>query len=140
MTNIWMLSKESMKGMDIVSVSSDVLYAFEQLTLEKRTMADDELDDAFQKGNELLSLLDNAVVGQTTRGKETDLFMIRVIESLEQSISLPPSMLLDRIEKAKKELEERKVSSETSNLFEKVSQAVMAMTSRSVEALSTSLR
>lgn len=140
MTNIWMLSKESMKGMDIVSVSTDVLYAFEQLTLDKQMISRQGLREKFQKGSELLSLLATAVIGQTEKGKQMDLFMLRVVESLEKSMGLNPTMLLKRVERAKKELEVYKVSSETIDLFEKISQAVMSMTSRSVEEISTSLR
>lgn len=140
MTNIWMLSKESMKGMDIVLVSTDVLYAFEQSTLDKQMISNQELHEKFQKGSEFLSLLANAVIGQTEKGKQMDLFMLRVIESLEKSMGQTPTMLLKRVEAAKKELDVYKVSSETTGLFEKISQAVMNMTSRSVEEISTSLR
>lgn len=140
MTNIWMLSKESMKGMDIVSVSTDVLYAFEQLTLGKQKISDRELRDKFQKGSDLLSLVATAVVGQTEKGKRMDLFVLRVVESLEKSMGLTPTMLLKRVEGARTELEARKVSSETIDLFEKISKTVMSMTSRSVEEISTSLR
>jgi galactitol-specific phosphotransferase system IIB component len=135
-----MLSKESMKGMDIVLVSTDVLYAFEQSTLDKQMISNQELHEKFQKGSEFLSLLANAVIGQTEKGKQMDLFMLRVIESLEKSMGQTPTMLLKRVEAAKKELDVYKVSSETTGLFEKISQAVMNMTSRSVEEISTSLR
>lgn len=140
MENIWMLSKESMKGMDIVSASTDVLYTFEQLTLEKDRISDTELCDKFKKGNDFLSLLATATRRQTEKSKHADLFMLKIVESLERSMGLTPTILHKRIEGAKKELEGYKVSSETIDLFEKISQAAMSMTSRSVESISTPLR
>ena len=98
MEHIWMLSKESMKGMDIVSVSTDVLYAFEQLALGKDRISDAVLRAEFQKGRDLLSLLAAATRGQTEQGEHVDLFVLRLVESLEKSLGLTPTMLHKRIE------------------------------------------
>ena len=140
MASVWMLSKESMKGMDIVSISTDILYAFEQAAQDRLSKQD--LREKCQKGIELLSLLNNAIISQTKtkRGEPTDLFMLRVVESLEKSTGQTPSQLQANIEVAQKELEKCKISTVTITLLERVSEAVMNMTSRSVEEISTALR
>jgi len=139
MASVWMLSKESMKGMDIVSISTDILYAFELAS--KNKISKQDLREKCEKGTELLSLLNNAIISQTKmKMKTTDLFMLRVVESLEKSTGQAPSQLKANIEAAKKELEMCRASASTTTLLERVSQAVMNMTSRSVEEISASLR
>ncbi len=140
MASVWMLSKESMKGMDIVSVSTDILYAFEQST--RGQLSQKELNEKCQEGLNLLSLLSNAVIAQTKAktGKSADLFMLKVAESLEKSIAKTPTQVHADIDEAKKELERCKISSKTICLLERVSDVVMNLTSRSVEEISTSLR
>jgi hypothetical protein len=140
MASIWMLSKESMKGMDIVAVLTDVLYASEQATLKEPAISRQELHEAFQRGKDFLSLLAASVAGQTQKAQQMDLFMLRVAESLEKSMVLTPTMLFQKLETAMKELESYRASSSTVCLFEKASEAVMNITSRSVEETSTSLR
>jgi nitrogenase subunit NifH len=140
MASIWLLSKESMKGMDIVSIVTDALYAFEQSTVDNQAVSKKDIQEKFQSGSALLSMLIKAVRRQTEKGKRVDLFMLKIVESLEKSMGISPTNLIKKIEEAKKELQSFKVSTETINLFEKISQAVMNMTSRSVEEISTSLR
>jgi len=140
MTNIWMLSKDSMRGMDLLTISSDVLYAIEQLTAEKSVASEKEMSEKIQRGLDLLELLTSTIEGQITKGRQIDLFMLRIVESLEKSIGLPPSKLAEMIDIGKAELKEGQITPNTLELFEKISEVVMVTTSRSVEALSTLLR
>ena len=50
MTNIWMLSKDSMRGMDLLAISTDVLYAIEQLERGDGELPEKELREMFQRG------------------------------------------------------------------------------------------
>jgi len=140
MTNIWMLSKDSMKGMDLLTVSSDVLYAIEQLTAEKSAAPEKELREKIKRGLSLLNLLTSTIEGQITKGHQIDLFMLRIVEALEKGMGLPPSKLTEILETGKAELKEGHVTPNTTELFEKISEVAMVTTSRSVEALSTLLR
>lgn len=130
-----MLSKDSMKGMDLLAVSTDVLYALEKMEKPKKGFSEE-----IRRGFNLLDLLTSAATAQINKGHQRDLFMLRVIESLEKATGLPPSKLVESLEKRKTELKEGCATSETVDLLEKISKAVMDMTSRSVETLSTSLR
>jgi hypothetical protein len=139
MTDVWMLSKESMKGMDLLAVTTDVLYVLEQKKTMERELPSEELEK-FEKGCALLNILASTAKGQISRGQQKDLFMLRVVEFLEKTLGLQPSKLAERLDIAQGKLKEGYVTSEVTELFEQISEAVMDMTSRSVDAVSTSLR
>jgi len=135
-----MLSKDSMKGMDLLEASTDVLYTLDQWMIVKQEASRNKLREKLQRGCNLLDLLASAIRGQVTKGQQRDLFTLRVVESLEKITGLPPSKLYEKIQKVKAKLKEEAITPETIDLFEKISQTTMCMTSRSVDALSTSLR
>ena len=39
MTNIWLLSRESMKGMDLLTIAVDALHACEQLSSKEKALS-----------------------------------------------------------------------------------------------------
>jgi len=139
-TKIWMLSKDSMKGMDLLEASTDVLYALDQWMTAGQKAFRNELREKLQRGCSLLDLLSSAAKGQLTKEQQRDLFALRVVESLEKITGLPPSKLDERMQEVKADLKEETITPETIHLFEKISQTMMRMTSRSVDALSTSIR
>ncbi|MFH1328316.1 MAG: hypothetical protein ABIH76_05690 [Candidatus Bathyarchaeota archaeon] len=138
MTNLWMLSKESMKGMDILAVTNDVLYILEQNATGEKLL--DEDLKKLRNGCALLEILASAAREQISKGQQKDLFMLRVVEFLEKTLGLQPSKLAERLEVTQNQLEQCRITSEITELFEQISKAVMSMTSRSVDAVSISLR
>ena len=137
MTNIWLLSKQSMKGMDLLEVATDVLYVLEQQEL--KPLEEGDLRQRLHKGQDLLQRLAFAAKAQISQTGQKDLFMLRVAEGLEKNLGLPPSELVEKLERSFLELEKGFVSADTINVFEHVSDIVMKLTSRSVDAISISL-
>ena len=134
MTNIWQLSKESMKGIDLLAVSTDLLYILDQWDTQKTEMSQKELTENIKNGIRLLELLISTTHEQTTTRYQGDPFIFKVIESLEQSLMVQPSILLNRLEDGKTKLENGQVDTNLLTLFEKITQTIISITSRSVEA------
>ena len=126
--------------MDLLEASTDVLYALDQWMTVEQEATRNELREKLQRGCSLLDLLSSAATGQVTKGQQRDLFALRVVESLEKITGLPPSKLDEKMQQVKADLKEEAITPETIHLFEKISQIMMRMTSRSVEALSTSIQ
>ncbi len=135
-----MLSKDSMKGMDLLAVSTDALYALEQISTGKGGKLTEELSTKLDQGITLLEFLSSATNAQVTNQAIQDVFMIRLAESLEKATGLPPSKLSEMLSSIKSQLKSRKASDEAFKMFERISDSVLGLTSRSVEAVSTSLQ
>jgi hypothetical protein len=138
MANIWLLSKQSMKGMDVLGVATDVLYALEQRSSEE-PLAEAESKHRLDRGLDLIGRLDSAAKAQISRSGQKDLFLLKVVEDLEMGLGLTPSELAEKLEKGSLELKEGSASSDTIRVLEQLLLIVMKLTSRSVDALSTSL-
>lgn len=136
MTNIWMLSKRSMKGLDLLEVIADMLSA-QEIQREKVTDVEKKLKLTLDRGSEFLQRFVDAAETQISRSNPKDIYIQRVTEELEKSLGLPPSKLAVKIKKCIKELEEGQISSETIQIFEELSDIVMKITSRSVDVIST---
>lgn len=138
MTNIWMLSKRSVKGTDLLDVVMEVLYALEQYSSADSLSEKAALQEKFHLGQSLLQKLSYAAKSQHMKSN-TDVFLFRIVEGLETELGLRPSELATRLDKCISELSENHVSSEVTDIFGKISNIVMNLTSKSVDELSTSL-
>jgi len=136
MTNIWMLSKQSMKGLDLLEVIADMLSA-QEIQREKVTGQEKKIKLTLERGSELLQRFLDAAETQISRSNPKDIYIHRVTEELEKNLGLTPSKLAAKLEKCTKELDEGKLSSETIQVFEELSDIVMRITSRSVDIIST---
>ena len=139
MTNIWMLSRESMKGMDLLSIAVDVLHAYEQLASDKSALSEKETSQRFDRGSELLSMLEEAAKDQFAKKYPKDLYILKVVEALGKAMNLRPLELAQKFHRGKLELKAKSPSEETIDLLKEFIQIMMGMTSRSVEAVSTTL-
>ena len=139
MTNIWLLSKQSMKGMDLLEMAVDVLYSLEQKAsygpLDERN-----LKQSLDRGHDLLQMLASAAKTQISQKGQQDLFMLRIVENLEKKLGIPPSELSEKLERGSFELKDATVSKDTIEILEEISNVLMKLTSRSVDAISISLR
>jgi hypothetical protein len=138
MPSVWMLSKQSMKGMDILNITTDLLYTLEQMR-SGQTVDAVELKERLVRGEDLLGRLYTNVGAQVTKRGARDPFMLRIVEQVEKELGLRPSELAKVIESSQKDLESKASKEETTKLLEAVSGAVAKFTIRSVEGLSTSL-
>jgi hypothetical protein len=136
MTNIWMLSKQSMKGLDLLEVIADMLSA-QEIPREKVTDQEKKLKITLERGSELLQRFIDAAETQISRSNPKDIYIHRMTEELEKNLGLTPSKLAVKLEKCTEELDEGKLSSETFQIFEELSDIVMRITSRSVDVIST---
>jgi len=136
MTNIWMLSKQSMKGLDLLDVTADILSAHESQK-EKITYPESKFKEAVKRSSDLLKKFIETAEAQISRSHPKDIFIQNITEELEKNLSLPPSKLIERLEKSVRELEQEKISSDTAYIFEVLSDIIMKITSRSVDVLST---
>jgi hypothetical protein len=137
MTRVWQLSKESMKEMDLLSTITDALDAFDRpSSIEKN-----ELQNRIDRAYNLLQRLEIATKAQTSREKQKDFFLLQIAEALEKGNRLNPSDFQKEILVALEDLKRRdpEVSGETRKVLSQVLDTVMRMTSRSMEALSTTL-
>jgi hypothetical protein len=138
MTNIWLLSKQSMKGMDLLEVATDVLFVLEQEG-QAQGLAGQELREHLDRGAQLLQRLACATESQTSHVGRNDVFLLRIAEAMEKELGLPPTELVKRLEKASLELQRGSASADTIAVFEEFSDVVMRLTSRSVDAISMPL-
>jgi hypothetical protein len=135
-----MLSKESMKGLDIVSVTTDLLYTLEQAERNRLNLDDPNAKKTLDRGQRLLSRLASVTDAQISNGKMPDLFMFRVVTALEKELRTTPTNLKAMIERAQSELEKESPTSQTRTLVEKISELTMKSTNQSVAALSNPLQ
>ena len=137
MASVWLLSKRSLQGMDILNVLTDVLYAMEQ---KKRGDAVDEEEyrERMTEGERLVEKLSATAEAQTSKKPVGDLFLTRVLEEVEKKESLRPTELRKELNAAL-DAGLKDPSPRTMRLLETTSEVVSKLTLRSVEGLSTSL-
>ena len=139
MTNIWLLSRESMKGMDLLTIAVDALHACEQLSSKEKALSNEEIEQKLDKGSELFEMLERVAKDQISKKYPRDLYLLMVVEALERATGLPPSELAQKLHKGKLEFKAKTPSEETKDILRKLTQKIMGMTSRSVDAISTAL-
>lgn len=135
-----MLSKESMKGLDVVSVTTDLLYAMEKLEQGTKRLETPEEKRTFERGLKLLNRLASVADAQIANSRMPDLFLLRIVTALEKDLRIRPSQLKQVLEQAQREIENASPSPETKTLVEKVSELTMKSTNKSVAALSNPLQ
>ena len=138
MASVWMLSKQSMKGMDVLNLTTDLLYTLE-LHRKGEPMDETEFAERLGRGADLVSRLTSSVDAQLTRQGPRDFFMMRISERVEKKLGLRPSEFNERLGEGAEELRQAKPSQKTVELLEAISEAAAQFTVRSVEGLSTSL-
>jgi hypothetical protein len=139
MTRIWQLSKDSMKEMELLSTVTDALDGLER----PQSVGKEELIHRLDRAFELFQRLETAAKTQTSKQSQKDLFMLKLAENLEKAYRLAPSDFEAYLSKQSYELGKREpkdVSSETLELLRRTLRTIMNMTSRSLEAVSTSLQ
>ena len=139
MTDVWLLSKQSVKGMDVLGLATGTLYAMEQLENKPKGKSK-ELETQLREGVELLNRIESASQAQTQKFGLKDVFMLRLAEELEKRVDASPSDLGKKVHEAAEELQAGRSSVGALWLFEQISDAAARMTSRSVDAISTSLQ
>lgn len=139
MTDVWLLSKQSVKGMDVLGIATGVLYAIEQLR-SKRLFDKRELEVQLVDGADLLARIESVSQAQIQRFGAKDQFMLRLAEEVENRTSSTPTVLAKKASLAASELRAGSPSDATVWLFEQISEAAGRMTTRSVDAISTSLQ
>jgi hypothetical protein len=138
MASVWLLSKHSVKGMDVLNVTTDLLYSLEQRK-KGEPVDENEFMDRAGKGQDLFRRLISGAKAQTSRTSVNDLFLLRVVEEVEKKSRLTPTEFEQKAEKASVSLEKNEIDPEAIELLEVVSDVVTKLTLRSVEGLSTSL-
>ena len=139
MTDVWLLSKQSVKGMDVLGIATGVLYAIEQL-VSKQPLDKSEVDAQLVEGADLLARIESVSQAQIQKFGAKDQFMLRLVEEVENRRSYTPTMLAEKASLAASELRAGRPSDGTVSLFEQISEAAARMTTRSVDAISTSLQ
>lgn len=139
MTNRWFVSKDTMKGFDLLTSSTNVLFALEQIKTEKRTLSEREIHDILERGQALLKRLKVAAESQIKRDIEADPIIFRLVDNLRRELRITPSQLIERILMADNELEKTSASDETVELLEKLCLIAKGITEKGIVALSSSI-
>lgn len=139
MTSTWQLAKRSLKGMDMLDAVIEVLYGIEQKNSGKISGSNQEVDARLDLGYELLQTLVSAAYAQVSRAGYNDLFILKIMEKLEQETGQSPSTLADTIQGYSFEMKEHSPSPQVMTFFETLSDILAKQTSKSVDELSTSL-
>jgi hypothetical protein len=125
--------------MDVLGLATGTLYAMEQLENKPKGKSK-ELETQLREGVELLNRIESASQAQTQKFGLKDVFMLRLAEELEKRVDASPSDLGKKVHEAAEELQAGRSSVGALWLFEQISDAAARMTSRSVDAISTSLQ
>ena len=139
MTDRWFVSKDAMKGFDLLTACTNTLFALEQIETEKRMLSDKEIKDSLERGQILLERLRTATEGQVKRSVETDPLVFRLVDDLRAELKLTPSQLIDKILRAEDDLERASASNETTELLGKLYRAAKGITEKRIVALSSSI-
>lgn len=140
MTSVWMLSKESMKGLDVVSTTTDLLYTLEQLEAGRAKPQDETSKKVLDRGQRLLARFEAATRTQITNARTPDLFLSRILVQLEKELNATPSELIKTLERAEAQLRSGSPTNETKRIVERISELTMKSTNQSVAAISNPLQ
>jgi len=139
MTDRWFLSKDAMKGLDLVSVCINTLFAIEQAGEEKKVLSEEELQNNMARGELLFKKLRVAAEGQIEKGVEVDPVIFRLVDELRKELRVTPSQLVKKLMRAEDDLNRAQASEETVKLLEKISDIAKSWTEKKVAALSSSI-
>lgn len=139
MTDKWFLSKDAMKGLELVTVCADTLFALEQIGSREKVISKEEIQDSIEKGQLLLKKLRVTAESRIKKGVEADPMLFHLVETLLKELKVSPSELTQRILKAEVELSKTEASEETVALLEKLSSIAKNITGKRIVALSSSI-
>jgi hypothetical protein len=139
MTDRWFVSKDAMKGFDLLSVCTNALFALEQMETEERMLSKKEIHESLEKGQVLLKKLRVAAESQINRDIEADARIFRLVDDLRGELRITSSQLIDKILRAEGELEKASASDETIKLLEKLCLIAKGITEKGIVALSSSI-
>lgn len=139
MTDKWFLSKDAMKGLELVTVCADTLFALEQIGSKERVISKDEIQSSIEKGQLLLKKLRVAAESHIKKGVEADPMLFHLVEGLLKELKVSPSELTKKVLKAEDELGKAEASKETVALFETLSSIAKNIAGKRIVALSSSI-
>jgi len=139
MTNRWFLSKDAMKGLDLVTVCANTLFALEQIRDKERIISKDEIQSSIEKGQLLFKKLRMAAESHIKRGVEADPMLFHLVDDLLKELKISPSELIKKVIKAEDELSKAEASDETIDLLENLSSIAKTITGKRIVALSSSI-
>jgi len=139
MTDRWFISKDTMKGFDLLATCTNALFALEQIAMEKKIISEQEIKDSLEKGQLLLKKLRAAAESQIKRNIEVDPLIFRFVDDLRGNLGITTSQLINRISRAENELKYVSASNETIELLERLCLVAKCITGKGVMALSSSI-
>lgn len=139
MTDRWFVSKDTMKGFDLLTACTNALFALEQTEAEKRLLSEKEIQDSLERGQVLLKRLRTGAESQIKRDVEVDPVIFRLADDLRRELRVTPSQLIDKISIAEGELEKVSASNDTVELLEKLCHIAKGITEKGIVALSSSI-
>ena len=139
MTDKWFLSRDAMKGLELVTVCANALFALEQNGSKEKVISKDEIQSSIEKGQLMLKKLRVAAESHIRKGVEIDPMFFRLVEDLLKELRIPPSELSKRVLKAEDELGRAEASEETVALLETLSNIAKNVTGKRIVALSSSI-
>jgi len=139
MTDRWFLSKDAMKGLDLVTVCANTLFALEQIKNKERIISKDEIHGSIERGQLLFKKLRMATESHIRKGVEADPMLFHLVEDLLKKLKISPSELVKRVTKAENELSKAEASDETIELVETLSSIAKTITGKRIVALSSSI-
>jgi len=139
MTDRWFLSKDAVKGLELVTVCANTLFALEQIESKEKVISEDEIQSSIEKGQLLLKKLRVAAESHIKKGVEVDPMLFRLVEDLLKELRISPLDLTKKVLKAEDELGSAEASNETISLLETLSNIAKNITGRRMVALSSSI-
>jgi len=104
MTDRWFLSKDAVKGLELVTVCANTLFALEQIESKEKVISEDEIQSSIEKGQLLLKKLRVAAESHIKKGVEVDPMLFRLVEDLLKELRISPLDLTKKVLKAEDEL------------------------------------
>jgi hypothetical protein len=139
MTRQWYLSSEATKGMGILSVCADALFALEQSQMPStdRAVKDAEIESSIEKCKSLLTALRKAARSQVSTTATVDALSFQLIDHLRRRTTTSASDLATLLSKAEVDLEKRNFNQEIIRLLKLIGEEGSIIAERSLEGLRT---
>ena len=136
---MWFLSRDTMKGLDLLSACINTLFAIEQRSGDRKVLSKQELLENMKQGELLLKKLRVAAEGQVRRGVQVDPMIFLLVDDLRKELKVTSSQLVKKLMKAEEELNKAYASEETIKILELISDIARNWTEKKVAALSSSI-
>jgi len=137
MTRQWFLSSEATKGVGIVSVCADALFALEQSQMSpaERTLKDNEIDSSLKSCKSLLSTLREAARSQVSAGTAFDPLSFQLIDHLRKRTTTSASDLAILISRVEVDLDKRNFNQDVISLLRLIGEEGSIIAERNLEGL-----